>query len=142
MSDEPGNGGKWVKITQLILTAVAVTAIPWCVWATSRIHSMDVSVAKLEMFASAGGRFTAEQAQTLRLEIAAQHASENTKIWQELANIQSRWLKEMSTLNTQIATMPQQLQLPPKWWEDYVRSEFERLNGRITSLESGRQARQ
>jgi hypothetical protein len=142
MSDEPGNGGKWVKITQLILTAVAVTAIPWCVWATSRIHSMDVSVAKLEMFASAGGRFTAEHGQNLRLELAAQQALENTKIWQELANIQGKWLKEISTLNTQIATMPQTLQLPPKWWEEYVKSEFARHENRITALESGRQARQ
>jgi len=131
---------KWAKVTQLILTAVAITAIPWCVWATTMIHKMDMSVVKLETFASAGGRFTAEHGQNLRLEIAAQHSAENTKIWQELANIQSKWLKEISQLNTQIATIPQTLQIPPKWWEEHVKSEFARHDSRISALESGRQA--
>jgi hypothetical protein len=135
MTAAANQNDKWVKVTQLILTAVALTAVPWCIWTTTRIHSMDVSIVKLETFASAGGRFTAEHGQNMRLEIAAQHASENSKIWQELANIQSKWLKEISTLNTQIATMPQTLQIPPEWWEEYVKTEFARHNARIAALE-------
>jgi hypothetical protein len=136
MSDEQGNGSKWAKITQIIMTGVAITAIPWCIWVTSRIHSMDLSIAKLETFASAGGRFTSEHGQALRLEIQAQTAAESAKIWQELANIQNRWLKEISAINTQMATLPQTLQLPPRWWEEYVRNEFNNQDKRISLLES------
>jgi hypothetical protein len=128
--------GKWIKVTQLVLTAVAVTAIPWCIWATSRIHAMDVAVAKLDTFAAVGGRFTQENGQTLRLELMAHHAAENAKVWQELAAIQSKWLKEISILNTQIATLPQSLTLPPKWWEEYVKTELTRHDQRISVLEA------
>jgi hypothetical protein len=135
MSDDQGNG-KWAKVTQLIMTGVAITAIPWCIWATTMIHSMDVSIAKLETFASAGGRFTAEHGQTLKLEIMGLQAAENAKIWQELASIQGKWLKEISTLNTQIATLPQNLKLPPEWWEKYVRGEISNLDRRIAAIET------
>ena len=135
MSDDQGNG-KWAKVTQMIMTAVAITAIPWCVWATTMIHSMDVSIAKLDTFARAGGRFSAEHGQTLRLEIMAAQAAENARIWQELASIQGKWLKEISALNTQIATLPQNLQLPPEWWEKYVRGEITDLDRRIAAIEN------
>jgi len=135
MTVEAEPGTRWTKVTQLVITVVAVTAIPWVVWATSRIHSMDLSIVKLETFASAGGRFTAEHGETLRLEIAAENVAENLKIWQEIAVIQGRWIKEISVLNTQIATLPQTMKIPPIWWEEYVKTEFARQHSRISDLE-------
>ena len=121
------DNGKWIKITQLLLTVIAVTAVPWCVWATARIHHIELGVRELETFAAVGGRFTQENARTLRLELMSLHAAELATVW-----------KELNTLNTQVATLPQTLTIPPKWWEEFVRTELNRLDRRISTLEAAK----
>ena len=126
---------KWVRVAQVVVAIVAATAIPWCAWFTTQIHSMQVSIAKLEEFAKAGDRFTASDGERLRLEIQAQSSADLAKVWKEMSNIQARWLKEISAMNTQIALLPQTIIIPPKWWEDYVRTELAKIEIRVSKLE-------
>ena len=126
---------KWVRVAQVVVAIVAATAIPWCAWFTTQIHYMQVSIAKLEEFAKAGDRFTASDGERLRLEIQAQSSADLAKVWKEMSNIQARWLKEISAMNTQIALLPQTIIIPPKWWEDYVRTELAKIEIRVSKLE-------
>ena len=126
---------KWVRVAQVLTATVAVTAIPWCVWVTNRIHAMDITVTKLESFASVGGRFTVDNGHALRLEMQHYTTIEASNLWKELASTKTQWLKEIADLNTRIAMLPQTLQIPPKWWEDYVKNEFDKVDRRMTAIE-------
>ena len=122
---ESSNLWDWIfKVTQLavpVFIAVAtVVIVPWCRGIESRLYemakddqSMNGRVIRLESFANQGERFTASDANSMKLEL------------------QNAWLKEVSEIRRQIDTLPQTLQMPPVWWEQYVRSEFQRVNERL-----------
>jgi len=122
---ESSNLWDWIfKITQLavpVFIAIAtVVVVPWCRGIESRLYemtkddqSMNGRVIRLESFANQGDRFTASDANAMKLEL------------------QNAWLKEVSEIRRQIDTLPQTLQMPPVWWEQYVRTEFQRINERI-----------
>ena len=133
MKDETN---KWTHVWRVIVGTVVVTVVPWCVWVTSRIHAMDVAVSRLQDFAQVGDRFTTAHGDRLKLEVQAEISNNMSRTWQELAAIKSEWLKELSAINTQIAMIPQTLQIPPKWWEGYVRDEFRKTDERLRQLEN------
>jgi hypothetical protein len=80
-------------------------------------RGLDTRVVKLEGFAGQGGRFTEDMAAKMKLEL------------------QNEWLQEIAAIRRQIDTLPQTLQIPPVWWEQYVKTEFTRLEGRIEAHE-------
>jgi hypothetical protein len=127
---ESSNLWDWIfKVTQLavpVFIAVAtVVIVPWCRGIESRLYemakddqSMNGRVIRLESFANQGERFTASDANSMKLEL------------------QNAWLKEVSEIRRQIDTLPQTLQMPPVWWEQYVKSEIRRLEQRLDSHET------
>jgi hypothetical protein len=108
--------GKWASLFKisLVVTPLFISlVVTWGAWATQAVYGHDSRLAKLEGFAGEGERFTKSQADKMR------------------AELQSEWLKEISEIRRQIDTLPQTLQIPPPWWEQYVREEFNRMNRRI-----------
>jgi hypothetical protein len=108
----------------LFITIATVVVVPWCRGIEARLfqltkddHSLNGRIIKLEDFAAQGDRFTATQAAQMK------------------AELQNEWLKEVGAIRRQIDTLPQTLQIPPVWWEQYVRSEFQRVNERLDSHE-------
>ena len=80
-------------------------------------RGLDTRVVKLEGFANVGDRFTAGMAAQLKLEL------------------QNEWLQEIAAIRRQIDTLPQTLQMPPVWWEQYVKAEFKRIDQRLEAHE-------
>ena len=108
----------------IIIAIAAVLVVPWCRGIETRLYemtkddqSMNGRVIRLEEFAGRGDRFTKSESEAMKLEL------------------QNQWLKEIGEIRRQIDTLPQTLQMPPVWWEQYVRTEFERVNQRLDSHE-------
>jgi hypothetical protein len=113
-----------VAMGPIVIALVTVVVVPWCRGVESRLieiqedfYSVDSRVMRLEGFANQGDRFTSQMAAQMKLEL------------------QNEWLKEVAAIRRQIDTLPQTLQMPPVWWEQYVRTEFKRLEQRIDSHE-------
>jgi len=113
-----------VVMVPIVIALATIVVVPWCRGVESRLiemqrdnHAMDARLVRLEGFASQGDRFTAAMASTMKLEL------------------QNEWLKEISEIRRQIDVLPQTLQIPPPWWESYVKGEFKRLEQRIEAHE-------
>lgn len=113
-----------VALVPITIALATVIVVPWCRSIEQRLveiqneaHDYDTRIIRLEQFAAQGDRFTATQAAAMKLEL------------------QNQWLKEISEIRRQIDMLPQTLQIPPQWWEDYVRQEFERVNKRLDAHE-------
>ena len=109
----------------LIIALVSVVVVPWCRGIEVRLidlqrsdHSTENRVVALEQLNSKDERFTASMAATMKLEL------------------QNEWLREIALIRKQIDTLPQTLQMPPVWWEQYVKSEIRRLEQRLDSHET------
>jgi len=144
--------GWWARLFKLvqILVAVAIpvsifvlgaVVFPWCKQIDESVHLMTTQltvlesyvatirvlddrqrliqerVLKLESFAGEGDRFTARDANTMKLQL------------------QNDWLRELSLLKDQITKLPSTIQVPPVWFEQYVRTEFARQEQRLNKLE-------
>jgi uncharacterized membrane protein len=113
-----------VAMIPITIALATIVVVPWCRGVESRLieiqrenHAMDARVVRLEGFANQGDRFTAAMASTMKLEL------------------QNEWLKEISEIRRQIDLLPQTLQLPPIWWEQYVKGEIKRLEDKIGAHE-------
>jgi len=113
-----------VAMVPIVIALATIVVVPWCRGVEARLieiqresHSLDSRVVKIEGFAGQGGRFTEDMAAKMKLEL------------------QNEWLKEISEIRRQIDTLPQTLQMPPVWWEQYVRTEFQRVNERLDAHE-------
>lgn len=109
-----------------LLDIIACAALAWSV-------SLNARVIKLELWQA--GTSTTFYSSSDHLSYAAQQQSELNKIWLRLADIEAERLKELSDLRTVIATLPQTLQNPPKWWEECVRSNIGKLDSRLEKVE-------
>ena len=114
-----------VVMVPLIIALVSVVVVPWCRGIEVRLidlqrsdHSTENRVVALEQLNSKDERFTASMAATMKLEL------------------QNEWLREIAAIRKQIDTLPQTLQMPPVWWEQYVKSEIRRLEQRLDSHET------
>ena len=113
-----------VVMVPIVIALLSIIVVPWCRGVESRLieiqresHSLDSRVVTLEGFANQGDRFTAAMAAQMKLEL------------------QNEWLREVAAIRRQIDTLPQTLQIPPVWWEQYVKTEIKRLEGRIEAHE-------
>jgi uncharacterized membrane protein len=113
-----------VVMVPIVIALATIVVVPWCRGVESRLiemqrenQAMDARLVRLEGFANQGDRFTAAMASTMKLEL------------------QNEWLKEISEIRRQIDVLPQTLQIPPAWWEQYVKGEFKRLEQRIEAHE-------
>lgn len=64
--------GPWsllFKITQVVIPVMALTIVPWAVWVTSTLYARDARLVRIESFVNLGPRFTATDAETLRLKV-------------------------------------------------------------------------
>ena len=113
-----------VVMVPVVIALATIVVVPWCRGVESRLieiqrdgHSLDSRVVTLEGFANQGDRFTSQMAAQMKLEL------------------QNEWLQEIGAIRRQIDTLPQTLAIPPVWWEQYVRTEFKRLEERIEAHE-------
>lgn len=109
-----------------LLDIIACAALAWSV-------SLNARVMKLELWQA--GTTTTFYSSSDHLAYASQQQAELNKIWLRLADIESERLKEIGRIETQIATLPQTLQNPPKWWEEYVKSNLIKLDARLEKVE-------
>ena len=116
-----------VVMVPIVIALATIVVVPWCRGVESRLieiqhenHAIDARVVRLEGFASQGDRFTASMGSQMKLEL------------------QNEWLKEVSEIRRQIDLLPQTLQIPPVWWEQYVKAEIERVEARIDKLEQAK----
>ena len=113
-----------IAMVPIVIALATIVVVPWCRGVESRLieiqresHSIDSRVVTLEGFANQGDRFTAAMAAQMKLEL------------------QNEWLREVAAIRRQIDTLPQTLQIPPVWWEQYVKTEIKRLEQRIEAHE-------
>ena len=113
-----------VVMIPIVIALATIVVVPWCRGVESRLieiqrenHNIDARVVRLEGFASQGGRFTEDMGDKMKLEL------------------QNQWLKEISEIRRQIDLLPQTLQIPPPWWESYVKGEIKRVEARIDKIE-------
>jgi hypothetical protein len=116
-----------IALVPISIALVTVVVVPWCRGVESRLieiqrdgFSLDSRVVKIEGFANQGDRFTAGMAAQMKLEL------------------QNEWLTEISAIRRQIDTLPQTLQMPPVWWEQYVKAEFKRIDQRLDAHEKAK----
>lgn len=114
------------KVLGWLMDAIAVAGLAFIV-------NLHIRTTQLEMWKAetSGNRWNSQ----MQADYAAGQARELTRIWAEMATMKTDWIKGMNDINLKLAALPQSLQLPPKWWEDYVRSNFAEHNARIKELE-------
>ena len=113
-----------LALVPIVIAFMTVIVVPWCRGIEARIvdiqdegNNYDKRILKLEGFAGEGERFTKSQADKMK------------------AELQNEWLKEIGEIRRQIDMLPQTIQIPPQWWEKYVREEFIRVNQRLDAHE-------
>ena len=118
------------KILGWLLDAIAVASLAFIV-------NLHIRTTQLEMWKAetSGNRWNSQ----MQADYAAAQARELTKIWGEMSNMKTEWIKGMNDINVKLASLPATLQLPPKWWEDYVRSNLADHNERLKLLERSKQ---
>jgi hypothetical protein len=114
------------KILGWIFDALGALALGFCIWMATEITDLKVWRAE-----TAGNRFTAG----MQADYASRQAAEISGIWREMANMKTEWLREINAMNLKLTQLPQTLQVPPKWWEDYVRGMLSEHGTRIKELE-------
>ena len=127
-----GRAANWIR---LALGIAGILIVPWCVYITFTLRDITLEINRLTIYSEVGGRFTAEHAQQLRMEVQANLERESGRVALQMEKNQREWLLALATLKNQLDMLPQTLVLPPKWWEDYVKIEITTLNQRIKILE-------
>ena len=114
------------KLLGWLIDAIAVAGFAFMV-------NLNVRTTQLEMWKAetSGNRWNSQ----MQADYAAAQARELTKIWAEMSNMKTEWIKGMNDINVKLASLPATLQLPPKWWEDYVRNNLADHNERLKLLE-------
>ena len=110
--------GVWVILFKAALAGVPLI-LPWMVWVTSHVY-------RTKNWMDQGPRYTQVHANTLEMRMTALVDS-------KLAVLSSQIKDDLATIKLQLAKMPEQL--PPKWWEDWVRERVKEHDERIKQLE-------
>ena len=114
------------KILGWLMDAIAVAGLAFIV-------NLHLRTTALEMWKAetSGNRWNSQ----MHADYAAGQAKELTRIWAEMSTMKTEWIKGMNDINVKLAALPASLQMPPKWWEDYVRSQLADHNERLKDLE-------
>jgi len=107
-----------------ILDIIAVGALAFSINLHSRITGLELWKAE-----TSGNRWNSN----MQAQFASQQAQEHTKLWKQMANDRQQIASDISAIRQSLAKMPDQL--PPKWWEDYVREKLHDTDLRIKQLE-------
>ena len=127
------NGSEWSKLGWKILPWMAdvlCAILAFCMlelWSTIKTVRTDVNTLKEWRAETAGNRWTAGD--------HAKYADEQNKRIQDIlsaiANTQQTWLRDIADIKVVLAMVPRKDELPPKWFQDYVRGIEEKLDKHI-----------
>ena len=109
-----------------IFDALGACALAYCIWVAGEITELKEWRAE-----TAGNRWNSQ----MQADFAAKQTVEFARMWQEMAAMKTDWLKSINEVNLKLAQLPGTLQVPPKWWEDYVRQNLQDHNDRLRVLE-------
>lgn len=96
--------------------------------------SLNVRLSNLELWRAetAANRWTGPQQAAYQEQVSA----ELFKLWGRMAEDRAQIAKDLGDIKACLAAMPKET--PPKWWENEVRSTFEKQDERIKELEKAR----
>jgi hypothetical protein len=110
--------GVWVLLFKIALAGMPLFAF-WATWVTSNIW-------RIQTWMSQGPRYTQTNATILEAQITSQTDA-------KLSTLNSQVMTELNNIKMSLAKLPEQL--PPKWWEDWVRERVKEHDERIKQLE-------
>lgn len=114
-----------------IFDALGASALAFCVWMATEIADLKEWRAE-----TSGNRWSSLN----QVDYAQKQTAEITRIWQEMAIMKTDWLKSIGEVNLKLAQLPQSLQVPPKWWEEYVRENIRSHDDRLKALEKRKES--
>lgn len=88
--------GTWAglfKFVQILIPVLGISLVPWAIYVTGNLHSLDVRTTKIESWMSLGPRFTPADADALRMkilsEVKIQADANNAAILQKLDQLEA-----------------------------------------------------
>ena len=128
MPQDNGKEFAW-KMFGWLMNLMAVTALGWALALGTRVSDIELWQAS-----TSANRYTAQDHNIY----ATQMAQENARVWQEMANMKTEWLRQINEINLQLTGLPAKLEIPPKWWEQFVRDELRKNSEAIQKLQDAK----
>lgn len=114
------------------ITNILCGVLTW--WASSLSEDIGVIHREIESLKewkaeTSAGKYTAKD----HALYAEMQSAEIAKLWKAQNELQSQWIREISSIREAIAALPKEN--PPKWFETYVRENLSSHDMRISTLE-------
>lgn len=113
--------GFWLLLFKAVLASMPLV-LAWGIWVTSNVF-------EYRSWQSLGPRFTQDQAASLETRVMANTEAKITILAGALKD-------DLHTIKLKLAEFPKEL--PPKWWEDWVRAKFLEHDERLQKIEGER----
>lgn len=121
------------KILGWLADLMAGIAIAYSIYIGSQLTVLSDKIQDIQVWRAetTGNRWNSQ----MQADYAAKQTVELTRLWAEIATMKTEWVKSLNEVNIKLASLPATLQLPPKWWEGYVRENLSAHKQRLDILE-------